>query len=152
MFNIFLDFYCNNIIYLPFTNLKPSKMLQAPTLPKVILSSLLFIAILALGIVLSKTGKPYNSFLVAGHKLLSLTLVVYVAVYFIGAAKGVELSVVFYIFSFVLLISVVALFASGAMLSMDKHAILMQWTHRFATVGFIVSLAIVFYRVASVKF
>ncbi len=113
---------------------------------------MLFIVVLVLGVILSKTGKPYNSILTAGHKLLSLALVVYLAVYFFGVAKEADLSAVFYIFCFVLLISLVALFASGAMLTLEKHAILMQWTHRFATVGFIISLAIVFYRIATAKF
>ena len=127
-------------------------MLQSTILSKVIISSLLVIAVLVLGVILSKTGKPYNSFLTAGHKLISLALVVYIAVYFFGAARGADLSVIFYIFCALFLICTVALFASGAMLSLDKHAILMQWTHRFATGGFVITLAIIFYRIASAKF
>lgn len=127
-------------------------MIQSTVLSKVIISSLLITAILVLGLMLSKTGKPYNSILTAGHKLVSLALVIYLAIFLWGVVKGVDLSAVFYILSLVLLISIIALFASGAMLTLDKHAILMQWTHRFATVGFIVSLAIVFYRIASAKF
>lgn len=114
-------------------------------LSKIYLPSILFLLTLAFGFWLSKAGKPYNGFLFNLHKLIALS--------------GVVLAVIRYstinfegtIFPLFVLaaICVVALFTTGALMSMEKTAYALTLTiHRVALVTLAIVLALTAYLVS----
>lgn len=102
----------------------------------------LFILTLVFGFWLSHAGKPYNGFLFNVHKLIALSFVV---------LAGIQFSKMFHapdwLLVALLLISalcVIALFASGALMSAGKlDYTLMLTIHRFAPVFLMVSLGLI---------
>ena len=94
---------------------------------------LAFISTLILGFWLSKVGKPYNGILFNFHKLIALGTVILVTVQIYEMVRILELQALFIILIIVAGICVVALFASGAFLSIGNlnYAVVLT-VHRIA--------------------
>ncbi|MFO8023466.1 MAG: hypothetical protein R6U65_13440 [Perlabentimonas sp.] len=118
---------------------------------KFIISIGLFLIVLALGFILNKVGKPYNDALFNAHKLISLGMVVYLSYVIYNFAKLNDLNFNLYFFISLAVLSLIALFVSGAFLSMDRMSKLTLNIHRLSTGSFTISLIIVLYRVFLVK-
>lgn len=114
-------------------------------LSKFMAPGVIFILTLAFGFWLSNTGKPYNGALFNIHKLLALGAVVFTIIRLSGVLKGVH-SLAFIIVLLVLAgLCVVAMFASGALMSLGKlDYTLMLTLHRIAPVVLVIALALVF--------
>ncbi len=111
----------------------------------------LFVLVLVLGLILHRTGKPYDVALFNAHKFVSLTLVVFSSIVIFSFAKQTDLTFNLYLFISLLVLSVVALFASGALLYLDRMNKLMLIIHWIATGSFAMSLVFLLYRVFQVK-
>ena len=101
---------------------------------KFIVTGLLLLATLATGIWLGQLGKPLNSPLSGIHKLLSLAWVIFTAIYIYRAARLIELSAAHFAVIAILGVSMVALIASGSLLTVPNLATA-AWlaVHRIAT-------------------
>jgi len=111
------------------------------------ISIVLVLITIALGLMLHKSGMPYNKVWLALHKFATIGLIVFMSVILINVSRnsGVEaLPIITVILS---VISVLLLMGSGALLSLDKWHISMLWIHRFATLALIISLGIIYYSI-----
>jgi len=111
------------------------------TISKFSLPVLLFLLTLAFGFWVSKVGKPYNGALFNVHKLIALGAVVFAVIQIskTGAAGSPLLVVALVVAG----LCVVALFASGALMSMDKLPYSFTLTtHRIAPILLVIASAV----------
>ena len=90
------------------------------TLSKFILSAILLILTLAFGFWLSSAGKPYNGILFNLHKLIALGGVIYTVWQFSLWLKATNAPLELIVLLVVATLCVIALFASGGLLSAGK--------------------------------
>jgi hypothetical protein len=121
-------------------------MLEIAIVSKIFISLALLSSTIILGVILHKLGKPYNQILFNLHKLISLGLVIYLFLTIYNIFTNNELNMVIYIFVSIALLSVVALFVSGAFFSQDKLNDLMLRIHSISTGIFVFCLAFLLYR------
>jgi hypothetical protein len=111
-----------------------------------IATGILFLFTLAFGVWLSRSGKPYNGILFNIHKLVALATVVVAAIQLFGALKGPASSVVVIVLLVLAGLSVIALFASGALMSAGKLDYAAMLTiHRIASPVLAFATALVIY-------
>lgn len=87
---------------------------------KAMISGIGLILIFAFGFSLSKLGKPYNQVLFNVHKLIALGIIVYTLFYLKRAMVFQNMSAMMWIGAILIVISIIALFATGAMLSIGN--------------------------------
>ena len=115
-------------------------------LAKFLIPGLLFLLTLALGFWLSKAGRPYNGLLFNAHKLIALAGVVVAAIQIAKNLAPANSSALLIVLLVVAAISIIALFASGALLSADKlNYFIMRSTHNIALGLMILALAVATY-------
>ena len=90
------------------------------TITKFTIPGILFLLTLAFGVWLSNSGKPYNGVLFNIHKLIALGAVIVTAVQVYPALTNVRVQVLIIALVVVAGLCVVALFASGTLLSLGK--------------------------------
>ena len=118
-------------------------------LVKFIVPALLFLLTLALGFWLSKTGRPYNGLLFNAHKLIAQAGVVVAAIQVAKILAPANSSALLIALLVVAAISIIALFASGALMSADKlNYFIMRTTHNIALGLMILALAVATYLLA----
>jgi hypothetical protein len=101
----------------------------------------LFVLTLVFGFWLSRLGKPYNGVLFNVHKLIALGAVVVTAIQVVNLLRGMETQALVIVLLVVAALCIVALFASGALMSAGKlDYVLMLTIHRVAPVALVVSL------------
>ncbi len=115
---------------------------------KVAVSGILILATMVFGILTHKTGKPYNAALFAIHKLSTLGFVVLLSFIVIHYVKINSLNFGFIACLILALISVIALFISGAMLSLEKLHNAMLLIHRIATPGFVICITFIIWKIS----
>jgi hypothetical protein len=115
-------------------------------LSKFIVTWVLFLLTLAFGVWVSQAGKPYNGILFNIHKLVALATVVVAVIQLVGALKGAASPALLVVMLILAGLSVVALFASGALMSAGKLDYATMLTiHRIAPPMLAVALALVIY-------
>lgn len=87
---------------------------------KAIITGIGLILVFALGFFLSKLGKPYNQVLFNVHKLIALGVIVYTFIYLKRAMVFQNMSGSLWIGAILIVIAIIALFATGAMLSIGN--------------------------------
>ena len=113
---------------------------------KFTLPGILFLLTLVFGFWLSKAGKPYNGLLFNVHKLIALGAVVIAVVQFSKTFQTTDSLVVLIVLLVVAALCVVALFASGALMSADKLDYVLTLTiHRITPVVLGLALVVVVY-------
>jgi hypothetical protein len=113
---------------------------------KFVASGLLLSFTLIFGLWLSSVGKPYNGLLFNIHKLIALSTVIVAAVQFSKILNNADSLGVIIALLIMAALCVVALFASGALLSMGKLDYSLTLTiHRIALVAFPLTLVLVVY-------
>ncbi len=120
------------------------------TLTKFITPGIIFLVTLASGFWLSSLGKPYNGIIFNLHKLVALAVVIVTA---IQVTKTLKLAADPQALVVILLVlagaCIVALFATGALLSLGKLEYgLMLFIHRAALILLPVSMAGMLYLMA----
>ena len=90
------------------------------TTSKYILPLLLFLLTLAAGFWVSKTGKPYNTGIFTLHKLLALAVVVLTTITIASFLKTTQANSLVTLLIILAGLSVVALFGTGALMSIQK--------------------------------
>ena len=113
---------------------------------KVILPGTLFLLTLVFGFWLSRSGKPYNGILFNIHKLIALSAVIATIVQYSGMLKAADSLDLLIALLVLAIFCVVALFASGALMSMGKLDYALTLTiHRIAPVILVIALGLVTY-------
>lgn len=104
-------------------------------LAKFTLPGITFVLTLVSGVWLSNSGKPLNTAIFNVHKLIALGAVVLAAIQVSAALKGVESQILVILLLSVVGLCVVALFATGALMSIGKmNYDLLLTVHRIASV------------------
>ena len=88
---------------------------------KFILSGIIFILTLASGVWLSNAGKPYSNAIFTIHKLIALGAVVLAVIQMVQGFKTVGTSPLTIALFILAILAVIALFATGALMSLDKE-------------------------------
>jgi len=97
-----------------------------------------FIVTVLFGFWLSRQGKPYQGVLFSVHKLLALAAVVLVGLQFSNRFKSGEMFADWKILLILIALMVLILFASGALMSLDKlNYKMLRWFHRLAPIGLV---------------
>lgn len=102
-------------------------------LPKLLTPVILFVITLAFGFWLSRIGKPYNGLLFNSHKLLALGTVIVTVMQVYKTFSNMNSQTLIIILLVAAGICVIALFASGAFLSIGNlDYVLMKTIHKIA--------------------
>jgi len=111
---------------------------------KILLPGIVFILTLAFGFWVSHVGKPYNGLLFNVHKLIALGAVVATVIQLVKLLKSADALALVGVLLVVAALCVIALFASGALMSMDKldYALILT-IHRVAPVVLVIAMVIV---------
>jgi hypothetical protein len=98
------------------------------------------------GICLCILGKPYNTIIFTVHKMISLIFVVLTVLLVINLAKDIQIQTLVMFFLIFAGISILALFATGALMSMGKmsYAVL-KTIHIIAPITAFISSALSIY-------
>ena len=86
-----------------------------------ILPAIIFLLTLAFGLLLSRSGKPYNGILFNIHKLIALGTVVLTALRVTDVLKGAQTGSLVIVLLCMAGICILALFISGALMSLGKR-------------------------------
>jgi hypothetical protein len=91
------------------------------TASKFILPGIIFLLTLASGVWLSNAGKPYNNAIFTIHKLIALGAVVLAAIQMVKGFKTTGITPVTIGLFITTILAVIALFATGALMSLNKE-------------------------------
>ncbi len=122
------------------------KVTPMETLLKFIIPGIIFLLTVASGLWLSKFGKPLNSGIFTIHKLIALGGVIITAVQIFNDLKTIQIQ--FFLVALIVFtgVCVLALFATGALMSVGKVAYnLMLTIHKVAPFLLVISLALTVY-------
>ncbi|NUM44075.1 MAG: hypothetical protein HUU38_05160 [Anaerolineales bacterium] len=110
---------------------------------------ILFLSTLAFGFWLSSLGKPYNGLLFNAHKLIALGAVISAAIQAYHTMKVADISLVVIAMAVVSVLCVIALFATGAFMSIGNLPQMPLLTvHRIALIILPLALAAMVYFLA----
>ena len=116
---------------------------------KLILPGIIFLLTLASGMWLSNAGKPYNNAIFTIHKLIALGAVVLAAIQMVQAFKTAGTSPLEILFLFIAILAVIALFATGALMSLDKEPYKVWLTiHQIAPAVMAIAIATIIFLLA----
>lgn len=90
------------------------------TTSKYIVPGILFLFTFTFGFWLSRLGKPYNGLVFNLHKLVALAAVVFIVIQTYNQIKGVGIQPVFLVLAAVCILCIIALFATGALMSIGN--------------------------------
>ena len=112
---------------------------------KILVNVILLVIILVFGVYLHRMGRPYHPLWLNIHKLAALGLVGYAILLVIPLARTQGLEGLFLGLVILAVVSAIALFVSGGLMSAGKMHEAMVLVHRLANYAFIAGLAGVFY-------
>ena len=113
---------------------------------KTIIDIALLLITLMLGVILHKTGKPYQQLILAVHKIGTLGFGIYITILVVHQLKLYGWDALLVVCSIIAGISLIVLIASGALLSADKLHDAMLKVHRIATLALLLSTAGIFFE------
>jgi hypothetical protein len=113
---------------------------------KVSINMVLIVVTIVLGFILHRSGKPYNNLLFTFHKLVTLGFIIFIAFILAEYSNANGLSNLLLTFLLLAVLSTIALFVSGTMLSLEKKLEAMLQVHRISTVGFLVCASVIFFH------
>lgn len=114
-----------------------------------LINAILVVLTVLAGIFIHKTGKPYNKLIFSIHKFATIGFVVFSSIMLLNHAKVNELGMYTSTFVVLAFVSILALFISGAMLSLDKFYDRMLLIHRASTFTFIIFFSVSIYSICS---
>ena len=113
---------------------------------KLVVSGILILVTIVFGFLIHKYGKPYNTALFTIHKLTTLGFVVLLSFLVVNYSKMNTLSIDFTVCLIIAILSLIGLFVSGALMSLEKLQNEMLLIHRIATPVFVVCIIYLFWR------
>jgi len=119
---------------------------------KFITPGIIFLFTLIFGVWLSKIGKPLNAVIFTVHKLIALAAVIFTGIAIYGVIKNVEVHFLIILMMVVIGLCILALFATGTMLSLDLPAQNIPLTiHRLTPALAVVCMAMTIYLISGGK-
>ena len=119
------------------------------TITKFTAPGIVFLLTLAFGIWLSNSGKPYNGILFNIHKLIALGAAILTAVQLFKVLRDTGVQLVPILLIVIAVVCIVALFATGALMSIEKMSYQVALTiHRLAPILAAIALAVSVYLLA----
>ncbi|MFZ5351100.1 MAG: hypothetical protein ACOZCL_00100 [Bacillota bacterium] len=119
---------------------------------EMIKSGILLAITIGMGILLSIKGKPYNGIVFTLHKLTALGAAVFAFLYFRTIIKSFDGKAILYITIIAFILSILALFISGALLSLGKAPYhIIRVVHIIGTILSIGSVSAFMYYLLSKK-
>ena len=119
------------------------------TITKFNAPGIVFLLTLFFGVWLSNSGKPYNGILFNVHKLIALGAVILTAVQLFKVLKDTGVQVVPVLLIVIAVVCVIALFATGALMSIEKMSYQVTLTiHRLALILVVIAMAVTVYLLA----
>jgi hypothetical protein len=115
-------------------------------LTKVLINIALILITVVIGYILHGKGRPYNSALFTVHKLASVAFIIFTAIILVSFLRNNDAHVLFVAMFVVAAASIIILLVSGGMMSLDKLHLQMMWVHRIFSGAFVISIAIIFYK------
>lgn len=112
---------------------------------KILISSIMIILLIPAGIFIHKTGKPYNNLVFTLHKLLTIAMVIIMLFVIVNYLKVTDIPAIQSVILGTAAISLLLLFISGGMMSLDKLQDSMLVVHRITTGLFLLSYAALIY-------
>lgn len=112
---------------------------------KLIISIVLIVLSVIFGIIIHKGGKPYHNLYFTFHKLLSVGMIVFAALIFVGFFKQHQINSGNWVLIGLSILSAAALLVSGALMSLDKYHVPMLLVHRISTGLFLIGISGLFY-------
>lgn len=110
-----------------------------------IISGILYALIILMGFVTKGMGRPLNTAVLAVHKLIALAFAIYTVINVIGLMKNMPANAFTWTMIAVSALSVIALFATGAILSFEKPAArFIQIIHNISTVLLLISIGLTY--------
>lgn len=110
---------------------------------RLIICGILIVFTIATGIWVSNVGKAIVTGVLTVHKLTALVCVVFLFVVVRGLLNGVQLYSIIMVLLIITILSIIALFVSGVLLSINKHVPqIILIIHAFTPIVTIVSLII----------
>jgi len=105
-----------------------------------------FLLTLVFGFWLGRSGKPYNGVLFNIHKLIALGAVILITMQIYNALKIMEINTLIVIMIVIAAICAIALFASGAFMSIGNHNYqIMKFIHNVAPILLVIAMAFTIY-------
>jgi len=105
---------------------------------KIIIGSILLVLLIAAGIYIHRTGKPYHTLMFGIHKLFSVALIVILSLVFNPFLKGSDPGFFHYLLPGIMILALASLLLSGGMMSLDRNQQPMLVIHRVSTAVFLV--------------
>ncbi len=110
---------------------------------------ILLLLTLAFGVWLGKIGKPLNTLIFTVHKLIALAAVIFSGIAIYGMVRNVEVQLSIILLIIAVGLCVLALFASGTMLSLDMPAQNMPLIiHRIAPFLAVICMGMIIYLIS----
>jgi len=125
-------------------------MIQTITF-KLISSILLVILTIGMGIILHRSGKPYNTGYFTIHKISTIAFLVLLISIINIYLKGGGINSLFTFSCITGSVSLLALIISGALMSLDKMTDLSLLIHRISTFVFVLCLGLFIFSIVPVK-
>jgi len=119
---------------------------------KFITPGIIFLFTLAFGVWLSKIGRPLNTVIFTAHKLIALAAVIFTGIAIYGLIKNLEVHFLIIPMIVVIGLCILALFATGTMLSLDLPTQNIPLTiHKIAPALAVVCMAVTIYLISGGK-
>jgi len=101
-----------------------------------------------MGFWLSNSGRPYNNILFTVHKLIALAAVIFIVSLFYGLLKNMDIQSIIIILIAIAALSIIALFVTGALLSIESaQYVLLNTVHIMATILTVLTTTISLYLI-----
>jgi hypothetical protein len=89
---------------------------------RIVSLAIMFLVIMASGIWLSNYGKPYSTLIISLHKIIALMFAIFAGMIIYQLQKPIKTTPVIIILIIIITVLILAMFVSGALLSLDKPA------------------------------
>ena len=122
-------------------------MSQIHLTTNIIINIVMVLITVIAGFTLHQTGKPYNNFYFAVHKLLTVGFAVFMTRIIVNLLKEDQFETLHYLFLVLAILSILALIFSGGMMSLNKMQEVMVQIHRYSTILFIICISGVLYTI-----
>ena len=114
---------------------------------KIIGNLALVLITIVMGLILHKSGKPYNTIIFSIHKLATIAFLIFIVVIVVNHIRINGSDGIFITFLIASIISVFALMISGGLMSLDRMQGIMMIVHWISTFIFLICISGLFYRI-----
>lgn len=116
-------------------------------LNKVLICAGLMLITLVVGVILTRSGKPYNTAVFTIHKLAAVAFAVIAVILFVNFNKAFGMDMTDWILAVLMGVSLIGVMVSGGLISTDQYEVIMKIIHKISTALLLFSGTLEFYRI-----